>query len=247
MKKSVVITDVTRMSNDRVCIAAVDSYGHSIRPEFPFGGIPESWLYQNNIPIIRPFSKVNLVLIENRPDPPHTEDWIIDPNEVEYVGMIDINDRLRFLKGILDPSVQEIFVSSVLRDNGFFVQTGTGARSLGTVEVEVLRFQHACFEGKWDYRLSFSDKKGAVYKLGVTDLSFRYFINWLRETNNMSCEDISTKISLQLRNHCVLRIGLARHWSKFPDRCYLQVNSVFSFPDLLDGKCYADFQPPMSR
>jgi hypothetical protein len=38
-----------------------------------------------------------------------------------------------------------------------------------------------------------------------------------------------------------LRIGLARGWEKFPDRCYLQVTGVYSFPDYLGGRCFADF------
>ena len=38
-----------------------------------------------------------------------------------------------------------------------------------------------------------------------------------------------------------LRIGLARHWGKFPDRCYLQITGIYSFPDYLDGRTFADF------
>ena len=28
-----------------------------------------------------------------------------------------------------------------------------------------------------------------------------------------------------------------------PDRCHLQITGVYSFPDYLDGKCFADFSP----
>jgi hypothetical protein len=44
-----------------------------------------------------------------------------------------------------------------------------------------------------------------------------------------------------------LRIGLARHWH--PDheqpknRCYLQITGVYTFPDYLGGRCFADFPP----
>jgi hypothetical protein len=29
---------------------------------------------------------------------------------------------------------------------------------------------------------------------------------------------------------------------QFPDRCYLQVNGVYSDPDYLGGRCFADFR-----
>jgi hypothetical protein len=38
-----------------------------------------------------------------------------------------------------------------------------------------------------------------------------------------------------------LRIGLARGWEKYPDRCYLQVTGIYSFPDYLGGKTLCDF------
>jgi len=41
-----------------------------------------------------------------------------------------------------------------------------------------------------------------------------------------------------------LRIGLARHWKRFPDRCFLQITGVYSFPDYLGGRCHADFPSP---
>lgn len=241
MHTTVTITDVTRMSDERVCVAAVNSSGISIRPEFPYSGIPETWLYQNHIPIIRPFARIDLNLLENRPDPPHTEDWFINPSEVQFLGLLDPKERESFLNQISDASVEDIFGTPIIHDNGFFVKAGTGNRSLGTVEVDVVRFHHACYDGKWDYRLTFSDKNRKEYKLGVTDLTMRYFINWLRENQKMDCQDISVKVTESLFTTCYLRIGLARRWSKFPDRCYLQVNSIFSFPDLYDGKCFADF------
>ncbi len=47
-----------------------------------------------------------------------------------------------------------------------------------------------------------------------------------------------------------LRIGLARGWKKYPDRCYLQITGVYVFPDYLHGRCFADLRevnPPKRR
>jgi len=37
---------------------------------------------------------------------------------------------------------------------------------------------------------------------------------------------------------------LARGWERYPDRCYVQITGVYSFPDYLSGRCFADFAPP---
>ena len=40
-----------------------------------------------------------------------------------------------------------------------------------------------------------------------------------------------------------LRIGLTRGWELHPDRCYLQVTAVHTFPDYLKGLTFAEFAP----
>lgn len=45
----------------------------------------------------------------------------------------------------------------------------------------------------------------------------------------------------QTSSQVYLRIGLARGWKKYPDRCFLQITGVYTFPDYLDGKIFADF------
>ena len=40
---------------------------------------------------------------------------------------------------------------------------------------------------------------------------------------------------------------LARGWQKFPERCYLQITGVYTFPDYLEGKIFTDFAPPRAR
>jgi hypothetical protein len=39
-----------------------------------------------------------------------------------------------------------------------------------------------------------------------------------------------------------LRIGLARGWDEQPDRCYLQITGIYTFPDYLAGKTFDDFR-----
>lgn len=245
METLLTITDVTRMGGERVCVASVNEEGKSIRPVFQFGGIPESWLYQDGRCIIRPFAQVSLDLIEQQPQPPHTEDWIIDSNKKVFHQLLDFRQRRRVLQKIIDPCVASIFGTEIFDDHGFYVLAGEGSRSLGTVFARFIRaVKHRCRDDKWEYRIGFDDCAGHTYWLQVTDLSFRYYVDHLREEENIVCDEIGKQLTRQLRRSAVfLRIGLARGWNKFPDRCYLQITGVYTFPDYLHGRCFADYCP----
>lgn len=49
------------------------------------------------------------------------------------------------------------------------------------------------------------------------------------------------------RRECYLRLGLARHWEKYPGRFYIQITGAYRFPDYLSGRRYADFAPTSAR
>jgi hypothetical protein len=68
------------------------------------------------------------------------------------------------------------------------------------------------------------------------------YIDWLRENQRMDYHSIERYINRSfLDKTFFLRIGLGRGWADHPECCFLQINSVFSFPDYLDGRCFADF------
>lgn len=79
------------------------------------------------------------------------------------------------------------------------------------------------------------------YRLAVTGLAFRRCYDYTWEQGQKP-EEIATNIKQQLLSTTVfLRIGLARGWGKFPDRCSLQITGVYTFSDYLAGRCFADF------
>lgn len=242
LKTLLTITDVTRMGGKRVCVAGVDEFNKSIRPIIN-NGITEGWLCSNGLPIIRPFAKVFLNLISNEPDPPHTEDWIIAPGFKQPAGILDEPERKDFLDGICSRSVTNIFDAKIHQDPGYYVKHGEGKRSLGTIKIfRFMNFSHSMFDNKWDYRIHFLDSNNDTYKLKITDLSFRSFVDYMRTKKNVSPEKISEQLTKSLSTSTVyLRIGLARNWNKYPDCCFLQVTGVYTFPDYLDGRCFADF------
>jgi len=77
----VVITDLTRMSGTRICIAGYSLENgrpiECIRPELTFDSLVESWLYSSE-GVMRPFAVADFTLLQHRPSPPHIEDWIVE-------------------------------------------------------------------------------------------------------------------------------------------------------------------------
>jgi len=250
MPTQLVITDVTRMGGTRVCVAGVSRKNKNIRPIFRVGGIEETWLYDGDQIIIRPFAQVSFKPVKHRPQPPHTEDCIVQDNFKMLNGILDEDQKFEFLQSILDQDVQSIFGAKLhyKHGQGYFVRDGEGVRSLGTIHVRVTGFSHKYYEesDSWDYRLYFGDSSGESYGLKATDLSFLYYVDDLRNNKGIDPATISNRLNRFLHDcEVYLRIGLARStWAAHPNCCHLQITGVYTFPDYLNGRCFADFRRP---
>jgi hypothetical protein len=247
MKTRMVITDLTRMYGGRVCIAGYDAQRRAIRPVLPPPGIPETSLYLEEKPIIFPFALIELDLLKPIPQPPHTEDHIYDIQSIAFIR--ELHRRKDVLEWSLFDSVSAIFKKPIHDDFGYYVMDCQGPRSLGTVRpCKILEAIYSSDEERtWDYRLVLIDNEGKRYRLKITDLTWQYYCNNLRGPDRDPAK-IAAELTETLRSSQVyLRIGLARGWKKFPDRCYLQITGVYTFPDYLDSKTFADFAPPRSK
>ncbi len=246
MKTTVTITDITRMAPPFVCLAGVREDKQNIRILFVDSRIDEDWLCHNGIATIRPFAQVGFPLLAPRSEPPHTEDWYVDKVHLEDQGQVNPAEKISWLSSLCDPSVSAIFGAEILRDPGFYILKGQGSRSLGTVQVvHLYDASYQYFEKTWDCRLRFQDCSGEIYTLKVKDLSLCTYLDYLREHEHVSCEEIGKRLLNALSTKpCYLRVGLARGWARFPERCYLQITGVFTAPDYLQGKWFADFASP---
>jgi catechol 2,3-dioxygenase-like lactoylglutathione lyase family enzyme len=242
MRKLIIITDLTRMQGNRVCVAGYDADGQCIRPVLPHTGISEQSLTVRGRPIVFPFALVEYDFLGHKPEPPHTEDWRYAPASVRLVKRADEAQKRAVLTASLFPSVAAIFEQPIQRDVGYYVLDGQGPRSLGTIQPRTIRaVTYEQHEGKWDYRLEFVDGGEVTYRLKVTDLAFRYNCNW-QHRQGRSPTEISEALTAAFRSSTLyLRIGLARGWERFPERCYLQITGIHTFPDYLEGKTFADF------
>lgn len=245
MIKQLGITVLTSMQRGCVCIAGYDKDGNCLRPTLPPPGIKEASLFADGNPIVFPFAVVEYDLICPRPQPPHSEDCDYDPASVKFIRRVKDENRERLLKISLFENVQAIFDQTVHGDLGYYVMDGCGSRSIGTIlPKEILKVKYEeDITGNWDYRLQFIDMQDQTYRLKITDLTWQYYCDSQRNENHTP-EQIAQDLSQLLKSRQVyLRIGLSRGWAKYPDRCYLQVNAIHTFPDYLDGKTFADFRP----
>jgi hypothetical protein len=245
MKTQMAITDLTRMQRGCVCVAGYDKDGCCLRPILPPPGIKEASLFINDQPIVFPFAVVEYDLVRSQPQPPHTEDYKYDPASVKFIRCVKDENRERLLKISLFESVEAIFEQTVHDDWGYYVMDGSGPHSIGTIlpqDILGVKYEKDV-SGKWDYRLQFIDGEGRFYRLKITDLTWHYYCDSRRDEKHSPAQ-IASELTQMLRSYKVYaRIGLSRGWVEYPDRCYLQVNAIHTFPDYLNGKTFADFRP----
>jgi hypothetical protein len=244
MMEQIVITDVTRMYSGYVCVAGYDSNGRCVR-------LSTLRIHEQDIldaghqPILFPGAKVECQLLENLPDPPHTEDFKFDPATLRLAGRVDAKQWQAVLDRSSFTSVSDIFELPISDDHGHYIRDGDGPRSIGTVRPRGIAkaSYSAGAEGNWDYRLGFYDFVGVFYRLKITDLTWHAYGDSLRSPEQEPAAIADQLTRLLKTRRVYLRIGLSRKWAKFPGRCYLQINGIHTFPDYLQGKTFADYRP----
>ena len=234
MKKEIIITDLSRMHGDRVCIFGIDEEGKPIRPVIPYSSIEESYLFdEKGQQIIKPFVKIEFDLRDISPETPHTEDWEINTsNKPRLIGSLSEEEITEFLGSISDELVKDIFGAEIYEKR--YTNPGEGRRSLGTIKVaKVLDVNYSLKEeGKYQYRITFSDISGEIYDLPITDCAFREYCDAQRIRTGNNPSSISDELRQKLnQSELFLCVGLTRlfrgvHW--------LQVSGLHAFPDYRD-------------
>lgn len=243
MRTLLTITDLTRMAGDHVCLAGYTPEMQCIRPT-QYTGITEGWLYQAGAVAIRPFTTIDCDLIPIPTHPPHVEDRNVGLR-YRVVRHLAEPEQQRLLEGSLFPDITAIYEAPILHDYGFYLLDGTGQRSLGTIRPQTIdQVIYAARGDRWDYRLYFSDGAGTSYRLTITDLAWRYYCDHQYLHAHLDPATIVQQLQETLQSRTVyLRIGTARGWKEHPDRCFIQITGVYTFPDWLAGKCFADYAP----
>lgn len=232
-----VVTDVTRMQGDRICVGGYLEDGTSIRPVCERTGPTETWLRPSRDERVAPFAVISLT-VGPPPDlvPPHTEDRLVPAAGHRVVETLPSTDASALLDWSASPGVMDIFGAGMHADIdspwGRYIRSGEGTRSLGTIraaQILAVRYQYSPDRGRWDYRLRFLDATGASFQLAVVDLGFRRRMDAMRGDGLAPDRISATTLATLQRQTVYLRIGLARGWERHPDRCYLQITGVYGF------------------
>lgn len=242
-KQEILITDVTHMQGEKVCIVGINHHGESIRPILPPPGI-----FQNRLilpsGIIRPKTVLEAYFIpKKRLHKPHIEDVDWDLSQPSRISRI-IDDQTwhNALDKMTFETVDAIFETKIKSKKS--IQSGDGVRSVGTIKVksiEYLKYEVVDRDDgtKHGYRLSFRDNSDAYYyDLSIADLNFRYYFHHFIQDKPLAPATIRLQERIK-KAECYLRIGLTREWS---GHHWLQVNGIYTFPDYAKGMCFMDYK-----
>jgi len=243
MRQKIVITDLTRMFLDRVCVAGIDRQWNCVRAEIQ-DGIHEYMLYRDYQPVIRPRAVVELELSPMRNlTRPHIEDhrWTAN-SDITLDYLLDDERWHNLLERTAYQRVEDVFGIDHLhiRRN---IKVGTGERSLGTLRprtIERLHVrEHPRRQFQYQSRLVFTDITRRDFDAPINDLNLLHYVDWLHWVEGLSLEAIGEQLTQVLQSYDTwLRIGLTRAYEGW---CWLQVSGVYTFPDYLNGQCYANF------
>jgi hypothetical protein len=244
MKRRLTITDLTRMYGGYVCVAGQAEEGEWVRLHTP--RVTEFDLSDGRQALVYPSAIVECDLLRHAPKPPHTEDYAYDVQSLRPVGRQPEAAWRALLEGSLFDSVAGIFEQPIHDDHGRYLADGAGPRSLGTIQPAAIHeMRYAADANKtWDYRLGFYDASDTYYRLKITDFTWHLYCDSLRGPDCQPPE-IAQRLTQQLktlrkRDGVFLRIGLSRGWKEHPDRCYLQINGIYMFPDYLEGRTFVE-------
>lgn len=229
MKKTIFVTGVTRMNGGFVCVSGIDlQSGEFVRPEIKYPeryGIKKEFLYVDGKPVIKPLVKIELDFLKHIPQSQfHTEDWLIDPTyKPRLIAIPNDTEKKQILESHTDTSL----------NNELYDQD----RSLIIIRPQDVPWvQLRVYEDQLKCRLKFKDQAGDEFNLPVTDANWLAVCKHLWTTDNPN--SIRRARALLHNKEIYLRIGITR---EFQGQKWKQVSGVFTIPDYLGGKCFADY------
>ncbi len=221
--RSAVVTDVTRMQGDRVCIAAHDGRG-SIRLHEP--PPTDRWLDS-----IRSLAPGDVISVECRSprqcQKPHVEDRVWNPTTFQKLTTLPASDLADRLSQSAFGSIKDAFGKPrFYSDNGNAAfAPGRGSRSLASLVVSSVRV-YLCERG---IRVDFVDDRDRWTMAPLEDLSVRR-----HQAQCTSCRSsLASLLSSEFGgSNAVLRVGVGRPFEEREGEtaCWLQVNHVFPIP-----------------
>lgn len=231
-KISLIVTDIGKLKDDKVCLFGVDADGKGYRPRVR-NGIREHHLERYRI---HRFSEVEFEFTKGIGKPPFVEDYFIKEftqSPPIKIRTLNTHEIRRVLKFNLYDSVEDIFGTELVNDR--CIPEGNGKRSMGTLKPDqihsaYLKNENGLFKG----RIDFTDVNDNRYNLPITDYLFGKYCQDMHKCKR-SVRNLRQDIINKLENHEVFfRLGLGHPYSPgdIPPRYhYILITSIYLLTD----------------
>ena len=221
MNRTIIVTDLTRFSDDRVCLAGVDPDNMELIRPMPY--INQEYCQQLKI---LPGTKI---IADFRPSPtikaPHTEDY----------QWQNINMQGRVCSDEFQTLLDETLSSSICAGFGVYVQdkvipqNNLPSKSIITIKGSIDLHPGYC-GNLTKIRASVTDLTGhTLHYLSITDLGFYRFAQTLQSRQQLNKLDSFIKSQSEI----FVRLGLSRLWKSDDGRegFWIQINGIYTFPE----------------
>ncbi len=207
-----VVNHLTRMKDDRVCVAGLTGEGTHVRPLLS-GRRPWTDGHVHPGGPLR-LGSVLIVTGTGRADPPHTEDVVVDQWDVG--GRCSYQAFLAALEAAAQPLARCFGTPhQVVPGRRLVVAPGSGTSSLAVVRV----LSADLFERGGGLRVGLEHEQLGDLDLGVNDLRF---VPWTRRREHMPRLSHLLAVS-----GAWLTVGLTRPYGQGEQWCWVQINGIF--------------------
>ncbi len=228
-RKRLIITGITRMKDDRVCVSGIDpETWRFVRPVYPIGGyLTRDFIMIGTRRSVIHFDVVEMEFTNYKPDQiHHTEDWLINERFTpKYIGHYKEENIIKILRYMAVSNLEEAIVA---QDSSLFI-----------VDVKrMTRIWHEHYE-KFKVRINFEDKSGNLFEgIPATDLLLLAKVRWCVEKKRINyAQEMVRKFNGN--QHKYIRISLTR---LFRCQYWKQVTGLITVPDFFDGESFADYE-----
>ena len=221
MNRTIIVTDLTRFSDDRVCLAGVDPADMKLIRPMPYINQAECQRLE-----IFPGTRISA---DFRPSPtieaPHTEDhqW----QNIDTKGRVTSDEFCALLEATLSPSISGGFGVDV--QDKVIPQNTPPLKSIITIKGSINL--HPGYGGDLTKIRAFvTDLNGLTLGyLSITDLGFYRFAQKLQSLQALNNLDRFIKSQSQI----FVRLGLGRLWKSEDGRkgFWIQINGIYTFPE----------------
>ena len=217
-----IITDVTRMRSNRVCIAALAGR-RQIRLDRP--APTDEWVQK--LDGLHPGSVVEVNWKSSGNPAPHVEDGSWEPDTLKKIGDLNESELIDVLEPLSFDSVRAAYGEPMIlgKAGSCAFAPEAGARSLSSIRASI-----TSVNAPWDVltekvRVGFDDASDQWRQVPLQDLLINQHVRTCKKCSSNAQAFIDRDVP---KGDALLRVGLARAESlgPYPSACWLQVNHV---------------------